>query len=63
MKTSNSVKPKPQESIPDGRTDSNSVRKKYQRPQLNVYGDIRSITHGGSPSNVSDSGKNLMSPP
>ena len=63
MKTSNSVKPKHEESIPDGPTESNSVRKRYQRPQLKVYGDIRSITQGGGPSKISDNGNNNMSPP
>jgi hypothetical protein len=63
MKASNRVKSKPEEVITDRLTESNPARKKYQRPHLKVYGDIRSITHGGKASKISDSGSNLMSPP
>jgi len=63
MKTSNSLESKPEETMPDGLTEPNPKRKKYQQPQLKLYGDIRSITHGGGPSAKSDSGNNAMSPP
>ena len=61
MKTSNSVKSKSEEALPDEPTEANPGRKKYQRPQFKVYGDIRSITHGGAASPIGDSGKNSMS--
>jgi hypothetical protein len=40
-----------------------STKKDYRRPELKMYGDIRSVTHGGAPSAMSDSGSNAMSPP
>ena len=40
-----------------------STKKNYRRPELKMYGDIRSITHGGAVSAMSDSGNNNMSPP
>lgn len=63
MKPSNSAKSNPEQSIPERLTESSPGRKEYQRPQLKVYGDIRSITQGGQASKISDSGKNSMSPP
>jgi hypothetical protein len=42
---------------------SKSKKKNYRQPELKMYGDIRSITHGGAPSAMSDSGANAMSPP
>jgi len=42
---------------------SKSKKKIYRRPEVKMYGDIRSITHGGASSTMSDSGSNMMSPP
>jgi hypothetical protein len=47
------VSPKPQD----------SEKKEYSTPVLTGYGDIRSITQGGTASTLSDSGSNHMSPP
>ncbi|HKO96941.1 MAG TPA: hypothetical protein VJU86_08115 [Pyrinomonadaceae bacterium] len=38
-----------------------SEKKQYSRPELKTYGDIRSITRGGTDALTSDSGANMMS--
>lgn len=37
-------------------TGMDRTRKPYQKPQLQILGDLRTLTLGGSPTSINDSG-------
>jgi len=48
---------KPQDTpVPDDRSDERPARKQYQKPELQVYGDLAEITKSAQGSNAQDGG-------
>jgi len=48
---------KPQDTpVPEDRSDEKPVRKVYEKPELQVYGDLAEITKGAMGTNAMDGG-------